>query len=74
MSDVFLIIVTPWFCDYSILVAAANCVNIPLMRQQEIKKGITIQTEDGQDAGLSGNAAVAAISQVVPSRVGMNNQ
>ena len=40
------------------------------MRQQEIKKGITIQTEDGQDAGLSGNAAVAAISQVVPSRVG----
>lgn len=47
-----------------IAVAAANCVNIPLMRQQEVKKGIAIETEDGQLAGLSGNAAVAAISQV----------
>ena len=54
-----------------IAVAAANCVNIPLMRQQEIKNGITIETEDGKDAGLSGNAAVAAISQVIPSRIGM---
>lgn len=52
-------------------VAAANCVNIPCMRQQEIKKGITIETVDGQDAGLSTNAAVEAIKQVVPSRVGM---
>ena len=52
-------------------VAAANCVNIPLMRQQEIKNGITIETEDGKDAGLSGNAAIAAISQVIPSRIGM---
>lgn len=52
-------------------VAAANCVNIPLMRQQEIKNGITIETADGQDAGLSGNAAIAAISQVIPSRIGM---
>ena len=47
-----------------IAVAAANCINIPLMRQQEVKKGISIETEDGQFAGLSGNAAVAAISQV----------
>ena len=54
-----------------VAVAAANCVNIPLMRQQEIKKGITIETKDGKSAGLSGNAAVAAISQVIPSRVGM---
>lgn len=54
-----------------VAVAAANCVNIPLMRQQEIKKGITIETADGQDAGLSGNAAIEAIKQVVPSRVGM---
>lgn len=52
-----------------IAVAAANCVNIPLMRQQEIKKGIAIETEAGEDAGLSGNAAVGAISQVVPSRI-----
>jgi hypothetical protein len=54
-----------------IAVAAANCVNIPLMRQQEIKNGIAIETEDGKPAGYSGKAAVAAISQVVPSRVGM---
>lgn len=54
-----------------VAVAAANCVNIPLMRQQEVKNGIQIETEDGKDAGLSSNAAVAAIQQVVPSRVGM---
>lgn len=54
-----------------VAVAAANCVNIPLMRQQEIKHGISIETPDGQDAGKSGNAAKAAIQQVVPSRVGM---
>lgn len=52
-------------------VAAANCVNIPLMRQQEIKNGISIETEKGEPAGLSSNAAVSAISQVVPSRIGM---
>lgn len=52
-------------------VAAANFVNIPLMRQQEIKKGISIETQDGIEAGLSSNAAMAAIQQVVPSRVGM---
>jgi len=66
-------------------VAAANFVNIPLMRQQELKKGITIETPTGNQqcnrsksygvigeaAGLSGNAAQAAILQVVPSRVGM---
>ena len=54
-----------------IAVAAANCVNIPLMRQQEVKKGIQIQTESGEDAGLSSNAAKSAISQVIPSRIGM---
>jgi tricarboxylate carrier len=52
-------------------VAAANFVNIPLMRQQELKKGITVETEDGKEVGLSSNAAMAAIQQVVPSRVGM---
>lgn len=54
-----------------VAVAAANCVNIPLMRQQEIKNGITIELEDGTPVGQSANAAVAAVSQVVPSRVGM---
>jgi tricarboxylate carrier len=54
-----------------VAVAAANCVNIPLMRQQEMIKGISIETECGHDAGLSTNAAKEAIAQVVPSRVGM---
>lgn len=54
-----------------VAVAAANCVNIPLMRQQEIKTGIAIETEDGVYAGKSGVAASNAIAQVVPSRVGM---
>lgn len=36
-------------------VAAANCVNIPLMRQQEIKHGIAIETADGTQAGFSSN-------------------
>eukprot|EP01036_Dinobryon_divergens_P041073 gene41073-54409_t len=44
-----------------IAVAAANCINIPLMRQQEVKKGIAIETADGTEAGLSGKAAIAAI-------------
>ena len=34
-------------------------------------KGISIETEDGKDAGLSGYAAMAAIGQVIPSRIGM---
>ena len=51
--------------------AAANCVNIPLMRQQELKNGIAIETEDGVAVGSSSNAATAALMQVVPSRVGM---
>mmetsp|Transcript_1434 Transcript_1434/g.1500 ORF Transcript_1434/g.1500 Transcript_1434/m.1500 type:complete len:322 (-) Transcript_1434:102-1067(-) len=54
-----------------VAVATANCLNIPMMRQEEMKKGITIETEDGKPAGESKNAAIAAIAQVVPSRVGM---
>jgi sideroflexin-1/3 len=50
-------------------VAAANCVNIPLMRLQEINDGISIETADGADAGRSSSAAVEAIKQVVPSRI-----
>ena len=52
-------------------VAAANCVNIPLMRKQEIDNGISISLEDGTEVGKSGNAAKAAIGQVIPSRIGM---
>ncbi|KAJ1422436.1 sideroflexin1like protein putative [Ochromonadaceae sp. CCMP2298] len=54
-----------------IAVAAANCVNIPLMRQEEVKNGITVSTEDGQEVGPSTAAAVSALQQVIPSRIGM---
>ena len=30
-----------------------------------------IETEDGKEVGLSTNAAISAISQVIPSRIGM---
>lgn len=45
-------------------VAAANCINIPLMRQMEIKNGITIKTEEGEFVGQSTQAAKDAIAQV----------
>ena len=50
-------------------VAAAHCVNIPLMRQQELKKGITVSCEYGNEVGHSATAAKFAISQVVFSRI-----
>lgn len=52
-----------------IAVAAANCINIPLMRRQEVIQGIDIQDEYGENVGKSGNAAKAAILQVVPARI-----
>lgn len=54
-----------------IAVAAANCVNIPLMRQREMIEGINIKTEDGTVVGKSQAAAKSAVAQVVPSRIGM---
>ncbi|XP_063784120.1 sideroflexin-1 isoform X2 [Pseudophryne corroboree] len=50
-------------------VAAANCINIPLMRQRELKHGIPITDENGNRIGESANAAKQAISQVVVSRI-----
>ncbi|XP_003740795.1 sideroflexin-3 [Galendromus occidentalis] len=52
-------------------VAAANCVNIPLMRMREIQEGIAVTSEDGQELGESSTAAKWAISMVVLSRIGM---
>lgn len=54
-----------------IAVAAANMINIPLMRQQESVHGITLTTPDGQTAGNSTAAAKEALYQVIPSRIGM---
>ncbi len=50
-------------------VAAANCVNIPLMRQRELVEGIDIKTREGEVLGKSKEAAKTAVAQVVPSRI-----
>ncbi|XP_019715361.1 sideroflexin-3 isoform X2 [Hippocampus comes] len=52
-------------------VAAANCINIPFMRQRELKYGIPVTDENGNRLGESVNAAQQAIMQVVVSRIGM---
>lgn len=52
-------------------VAAANCVNIPLMRQTEILNGVDCTDENGNVVGQSKLAAVKGISQVVLSRIVM---
>mmetsp|Transcript_28661 Transcript_28661/g.58616 ORF Transcript_28661/g.58616 Transcript_28661/m.58616 type:complete len:327 (+) Transcript_28661:63-1043(+) len=52
-----------------IAVASANCINIPLMRQVEMKEGINVHTKEGQIIGQSKEAAVAAVCQVIPSRI-----
>ncbi|XP_017924749.1 sideroflexin-2 isoform X2 [Manacus vitellinus] len=52
-------------------VAAANCINIPMMRQQEIINGITVTDGDNNELGRSRRAAVKGITQVVVSRITM---
>ncbi|KAE8746054.1 hypothetical protein FOCC_FOCC007177 [Frankliniella occidentalis] len=52
-------------------VAAANCINIPLMRRRELKEGISLVDNDGNKIGQSAVAAQQAIGQVVFSRIGM---
>lgn len=52
-------------------VAAANCVNIPLMRQNELLYGIDVYDENDNKVTQSRIAAVKGISQVVISRIVM---
>ncbi|KAL6435196.1 hypothetical protein ACFW04_005343 [Cataglyphis niger] len=52
-------------------VAAANCANIPLMRQNEIINGVDLIDEDGRKLTKSKLAAVKGITQVIISRIVM---
>ncbi|EDW69910.2 sideroflexin-2 [Drosophila virilis] len=52
-------------------VAAANCVNIPFMRQNEIINGIEVKNADGEVVGQSRLAAIKGISEVTISRITM---
>uniref|UniRef100_A0A8D8AVQ8 Sideroflexin-2 n=1 Tax=Culex pipiens TaxID=7175 RepID=A0A8D8AVQ8_CULPI len=64
---------SPFFQRYVpfVAVAVANCINIPLMRQNEILYGIHIHDEEGNIVGKSRLAAVKGICQVVLSRIVM---
>ncbi|XP_074090007.1 sideroflexin-3 isoform X2 [Macrotis lagotis] len=52
-------------------VAAANCINIPLMRQREMLLGIPVTDDLGHRLGYSSKAAQLGIFQVVTSRISM---
>lgn len=49
-------------------VAAANCVNIPLMRQNELTQGVDVSDANNNVIGKSRVAAVKGISQVIRRR------
>ncbi|CAG9772246.1 unnamed protein product [Ceutorhynchus assimilis] len=52
-------------------VAAANCINIPMMRAQELKHGTPIYDINGNKLGYSTVAAQQGIGQVILSRIAM---
>ncbi|XP_066149470.1 sideroflexin-1 [Euwallacea fornicatus] len=52
-------------------VAAANCINIPMMRAQELKHGTPVFDANGNKLGYSKVAAQYGISQVILSRIAM---
>lgn len=50
-------------------VAAAGTVNVFLMRGKEIRDGINVFTEEGEEVGKSKKAGLSAVSQVAISRI-----
>jgi len=51
--------------------SAANCINIPLMRRQELTQGTPVETLQGERIGKSRVAAKEGICMVTLSRIGM---
>jgi len=43
----------------------ANCINIPMMRQVELREGIAVSTAEGMEIGKSKAAALGAVAQVL---------
>ncbi|XP_064550565.1 sideroflexin-1-3 [Drosophila montana] len=54
-----------------VAVAAANCINIPCMRMQELRNGVSLLDEKNNEVGISKKAAFVGISAVVVSRIAM---
>ncbi|XP_063239594.1 sideroflexin-3 isoform X2 [Bacillus rossius redtenbacheri] len=54
-----------------VAVSAANCINIPLMRLQELQNGVPVSDERGNVLGSSKVAARQGITLVTLSRIGM---
>ncbi|KAH8344490.1 hypothetical protein KR084_006216 [Drosophila pseudotakahashii] len=54
-----------------VAVGAANCINIPCMRMQELRNGVTLLDENNNEMGISQKAAVVGISTVILSRIAM---
>ncbi|KAF0313270.1 Sideroflexin-1 [Amphibalanus amphitrite] len=52
-------------------VAAANCVNIPMMRSKELSEGIALTDDNGNRVGKSKKVAREAIGMVTVSRIMM---
>ena len=50
-------------------IALANAINIPLMRQNELKNGVTVSTEEGALCGNSRRAAAVGIFQTLIGRL-----
>ncbi|GAA5811756.1 hypothetical protein MFLAVUS_005199 [Mucor flavus] len=50
-------------------VAAAGTVNVFLMRGKEVRDGINVFTEEGEQVGKSKQAGLSAVSQVAISRI-----
>lgn len=54
-----------------VAVSAANCINVPMMRLQELRNGVTLTDEQNNELAVSKKAAAVGITAVVASRIAM---